>query len=71
MYKYTEIHKPVLLQFPLLSDVVIDTALKMVKKRIENVAEIRDYIKALVSVKSINDEKRVVYGVYHMSFSTI
>ena len=39
-----EIHKLVLLQFRLLSDVLIDTALKMVRKWIENVAEIRGYI---------------------------
>ena len=36
-----EIHKPFLLQFRLFSGVLIDTVLKMVRKRIENVAEIR------------------------------
>ena len=61
-----EIHKPVLLQFRFLSGVFIDTALKMVRKRIEHVAEIRGYIKARcklgLSVKSIHDEIYVVYG---------
>ena len=38
-----EIHKLVLLQFQLPSGVFIDTALKMVVKQIENVAEIRGY----------------------------
>ena len=54
-----EIYKPVLLQFRLLSGVVIDAALKMVRKQIENVAEIRGYIKARcklgLSAKSIHD----------------
>ena len=36
-----EIHKPVLLQFRLLLGVLMDTALKMVRKRIENFTEIR------------------------------
>ena len=40
-----EIQKPVLLQFQLLAGVVINTSLKMVRKGIENVAEIRSYIK--------------------------
>ena len=61
-----KIHKLVLLQFRLLSDVLIDTALKMVRKRIENVAEFRSYIKARcnleLSVKSIHDEICAVYG---------
>ena len=38
--------KPVLLQFRLFSGVLIDTALKMIRKRIENVSEIKGYIKA-------------------------
>ena len=71
----TEIHKPVLLQFRLLSGVFIDTALKMVRKRIENVAEIRGYIKARcklgLSVKSIHDEICDVNGDKQMSFSTV
>ena len=54
-----EIHKPVLLQFRLLSGVVIDTVLKMVRKRIENVAENRGYVKICcklgLNVKSIHD----------------
>ena len=41
-----EFHKPILFQFRLLSGVFIDTALKMARQRIENIAEIRDYIKA-------------------------
>ena len=69
------IHKPVLLQFRLLSGVFIDTALQMVRKRIENVAEIRGYIKARcklgLSVKSIHDEICVVYVDKQMSFSTV
>ena len=55
-----EIHKPVLLQFRLLSGVLIDTALKMVRKRIRNVAEIRGYIYARcklgLSIDNIHDE---------------
>ena len=70
-----EIHKLVLLQFHLLSDVVIDIALKMVRIGIENVAEItqiRGYIEAhcklTLSVKSIHDEICIVYGDKQMSF---
>ena len=52
-----EIHKPVRSQYRLLSGVFIDIALKMVRKRIQNVAEIRGYIKTRfqleLSVKSI------------------
>ena len=70
-----EIHKQVLLQFRLLSDVVMNTPLKMVRKRIENVAEIWGYIKARcklgLSVKSIHDEMCVVYGDNRISFSTV
>ena len=70
-----EIHKPVLLQFWLLSGVLIDTALKMVRKWSENDAEIRVYIKSRyklgLSIKSIHDEIRVVYGDKQMLFSTV
>ena len=70
-----EIHKPVLLQFRLLSGVFIDTALKMVRKRIRNVAEIRGYIYARcklgLSIENIHDEICVIYGDTHMSFSTV
>ena len=57
------------------TNVLIDTALKMVRKRIENVAEIRGYIKTCcklgLSVKSIHDEICVVYGDKQMSFCTV
>ena len=60
-----DIHKLVLLQFRLLSGVLIDTVLKIVRKLIENVAEIMGYIKYHcklgLSVKSIHDEICVVY----------
>ena len=66
-----EIYKPVLLQFLLLSDVFIDTVLKMVRKRNENVAEIRGYIKDRCNfglrVKSIHDETNFISTVYRWS----
>ena len=47
----------------------------MVRKRIENVAKIRGYIKARcklgLSVKSIHDETCVVCGDKQMSFCTV
>ena len=65
------IHKSVLLQFRLLSGVLIDIVLKMVRNREENVVEIRGHIKARcklgLSVKSIHDEICVVYGNKQMS----
>ena len=61
-----EIYKTVLWQFRLLSGVVLETALKRVRKRIENVAEIRYYIKAHcklgLNVKSICDEMCCLWG---------
>ena len=70
-----EIHKSVLLQFRLLSGIVISTALRMFRKRKENVAEIRGYIKARcklgLCVKSIHGEICFVYGDKQMSFSTV
>ena len=68
-----EIHKPIFLflQFRFLSCVLVHTALKMVRKRTENVAE-RSYIKARcklgLSVKIIHDEICVVYRDKQMSF---
>ena len=63
------------MQFRLLSGVFIDTALKRVRKQIDNVAEIRGYIKAScklgMSVESIHDEICVVYGDKQMPFSTV
>ena len=41
-----EIHKPVLLQFRLLSGVLIDIALNKVRKRIDTAADLGGYIKA-------------------------
>lgn len=70
-----EIHKPILLQFSLLSGVFIDTAFKKVRKGIENVAENRGYIKVRcksgLSVKNIHDEICVIYGDKQMSFSIV
>ena len=47
----------------------------MVRKRIENVAEIRAYIKGRcklgLSVKTIHDEISDIYGNNQMSFSTV
>ena len=55
--------------------VVIDIALKMIRKRTEHAADIRGYIKAHfqlgLSVKSIHDEICVVYADKQMSFSTV
>ena len=58
-----------LLQFGLLSSVVIDT------RKHRNVAKIRGYIKVCckfgLNVKSIHDEICIVYGDKQMSFSKV
>ena len=74
VYKY-KIHKPVPFQFRLISGVLIYTLSKMSGKRIENVADIRGYIKGLCKLGRgvkifMMRYDCAVYGEKRMSFST-
>ena len=66
-----EIQKPVLLQFHLLAGVVINTSLKMVRKGIENVAEIRGYIKTCCKLDECQKQICVVYGKKQVIFHSL
>ena len=74
VYKY-KIHKPVPFQFRLISGVLIYTLSKMSGKRIENVADIRGYIKGRCKLGRgfkifMMRYDCAVYGEKRMSFST-
>lgn len=71
-----EINKQISLQVRLLPGIYLYTLLKViVRKQIQILSEIRDFIKALcmfgLSIRNIHDEICVSYGDTQVSFSTV